>query len=262
MSSIGDVVFGAGVRAFSPFAMAIVLRTMPAIHDLHSEFLSVTPAVQGNPSIASDGLDFMAVFREETGASKGIKSAALLRASGAPVDQPTLLANDTRCACHRSWNSVYLVAWADASGVFAERLSNQGIVIDSQPMKLASGPYSTRPDVAWNGKSFLVAWPNAGIAAALIGEDGILSPAQMVASDGSMEPRVAWNGRVFLVIYGVPQGCYFDPCPSIRARTEVVRIASNGMPIDNQPLVIDAPRHAIFAVNISAQCASAETTSW
>jgi len=241
IAGIGDVVYGAGAQTFPTPAMVTVLRTLSTIHDVHSDFLSITPAAQRDPAIASDGIDFMAVFREETGTTRSLKAAPLRRATIAAADQPPFLADTISLAASAiaHGDSVYVVTWADGNGVFAQRLSNQGIVIDTQPIKITADRYSSRPDIAWNGKSFLVTWTgDGGIMAALVGEDGKVSPSQVVAS-GSIEPRVAWNGKVFLLVYGIPQVCPFE-CPVMRYATYVVRISPNGAPIDTTPIVIDA----------------------
>ena len=192
-----------------------------------------------------------------------MKAVPFQRLSMAPVDQPPPLASTTAfaAAAIAHGNSIYVATWADADGVFVQRITNQGIAIDTQPIKIAADRYSSRPDIAWNGRSFLVVWiANGGVAAATVDEAGVVSQPNVVAPNGSMEPRIAWNGKVFLLVYGVPQPCYFECIPQ-RAATYAVRIAADGTALDMNPAIIDRELPSDYYVSAASRATVASNGS-
>jgi hypothetical protein len=257
-ASIGDLVYGAGMNAFDPRATITIFQTAESIHNTRSEFLSITPAQQEDSAIASDDVDFMTVFREETATSTSIKAVPVGRSAVASTAEGIQIASTTAYALSSivHGSSVYLVTWADATGVYMKRVTNQGVAVDADPIKIGANNSPQRPDVAWSGNSFLVAWVgNAGIVAATVGEDGVVSTSRLIASNGSIEPRIAWNGRVFLVVYGVWQQCYFE-CIPVRLATYGVRVAADGTPIDTNPAQIDGPPNSTSLAAYRATVAS------
>ena len=243
LALFGETAYGVGIAPFVGTATVTIVRTGGSIHDPRSEYLSITPASQQEPAVASDGTDFMTVFREQTATTKSVTAAKLDRSMTASVAD-TISITDTNSYAETSiayGGSTYLVTWADATGVYARRLSNQGTTLDAQPIRIADTMYAARPDVAWNGNTFLVVWAGAGgIDVATVSEEGTVSPARLIATNGSMEPRIAWNGKVFLLLYGVQQPCYFE-CIPLRGATYAIRVAADGTPIDSTPATIDKP---------------------
>ena len=258
IASIGDVVYAVGNNGFDPNATVTVLHTSSTIHDMRLEFLSITPASQQEPAIASDGVDFVTTFREQTATTTAVIAAPVARFAVTSVDQPVRIAETTAYveSAIAHGNSVYLVTWADATGVYARRITNQGALLDTEPMRIAANQYPQPLAIAWNGNAFLVAWiGTGGVVAATVSEDGQASPVHRIAPEGSMEPRIAWNGRVFLVIYGVQQPCYFECIPQ-RLATYGVRVAADGTPIDTNPAAIDLPPNSYSVGAANARVAS------
>jgi hypothetical protein len=255
---LGEIAYGVGVSPFEGIAIATILRTAGSIHDARSEYVSITPAAQQEPAIAADGTDFITVFREQTATTKSITAAKLDRSRTAAAADAIPIADTTSYAeaSIEHGGSTYLVTWADAGGVYARRLSNQGAALDVQPIRIADNEYPQRPDVAWNGNAFVVVWAAAGgIDDATVGEDGAVSAARLITTAGSMEPRLAWNGRLFLLVYGVQQQCSFECMPQ-RGATYAVRVAADGTPLDQTPASIDRPKSSISYAAARATVAS------
>ena len=246
--ALGNLLYG--VAAFDPNPRATILDVSAASFNARSEFLSITPAAQYDPAIASDGIDFMTAFREETATTK-IVSATTTGPSQTQPGTGIAIADTTGYAQQAIayGNSMYLTTWADAHGVFARRIAPQGVILDAQPIKISANNYPQRPDVVWNGNAFLVVWVgDGGVVDASVAADGTVSATHLIAAGGSMEPRIAWNGKVSLVVYGTELGCPFDPCPLQRAGTYAVRVAPDGTAIDATSVRIDpAPMNALAA---------------
>ncbi len=107
----------------------------------------------------------------------------------------------------------FLVVWEDFRNgkdhdILAARVSPEGKVLDTKPIAVAVGPRSqVLPDVASDGKNFLVVWQ--GMRAKDAGYHGFAAP---ISADGKAgtavetgalpQPRVASDGEKYLVVYG------------------------------------------------------------
>lgn len=107
---------------------------------------------------------------------------------------------------------VFLVAWQDFNGkdcdVLAARVSVKGQVLDDRPIAVAAGPRTQAlPDVASDGRNFLVVWQGLvgeetsyrGLAA-VVGADGKVG--QAIETRATPQPKVAWNSVNYLAVCG------------------------------------------------------------
>ena len=117
------------------------------------------------PSVATDGTDFLVLWQDGAGYERGAVFAARVRADGTVLDPTGLRVNaDARGASmpRAAWGGgVWLVVWHDDNGydVWGRRLSAAGALLDPAPLLLV-GEYSYQfdPVPAFDGTNFLVAW--------------------------------------------------------------------------------------------------------
>jgi hypothetical protein len=132
---------------------------------------------------------------------------------------------------------VFLVVWQDLRNgtdfdVLAARVSPAGQVLDEKPIAVAGGRGTqAMPDVASDGKSFLVAWqgvvqeqrvPTYYSFAATVSAQGRVGPSKRLLKHPN--PIVAWNGGAYLLV--VAQTLWG------------VRLDAAGKPIDKSPRLI------------------------
>ncbi len=168
---------------------------------------------QDDPDIATDGTDFLAVWRHDHDI-EGIRIAP----DGSMIDAGNILIADTYN------NNVlypavaygvgeYLVVFNKTTGVhlglYAVRVAADGQVIDDENwLTLSEDDNSRFPDVAYCGSNFLVTWSmysGTQIKAARVTPAGeVLDPEGFLIKDGSTDvgfSTVACNGSEALVIF-------------------------------------------------------------
>ncbi len=201
---------------------------------------------QWNPSVASDGVDFMAAFAEQASAKLFVTVARVSR-SGSLLDNEGTRVDETRPIAQTSivyGAGTYLVIWAEFHDIYARRFTTSGVAIDSDPILIRTNArsYTLAPAAAWNGNIFFIVWAEAGrIFGATMSTDGTISPPSALEpglSSFDNAPDVAWNGQIFLVIWGLFNPCPFE-CLPMRIGTATVRVAANGMPIDSTPVLVE-----------------------
>jgi hypothetical protein len=107
---------------------------------------------------------------------------------------------------------VFLLVWQDFNGkdcdILAARVGLDGKLRDSRPLPVAVGPRTQAlPDVASNGRSFLVVWQGLvsdetsyrGFAAAVTADGKVGAP---IETGATPQPKIAWNGNSYLVACG------------------------------------------------------------
>jgi hypothetical protein len=108
---------------------------------------------------------------------------------------------------------VFLVVWQDLrsgrdADVLAARVSPEGKLLDAGPIALAAGPANEAlPDVAGDGRDFLVVWQSFDPrTAAYEGRGARVSvegvPGEPVVTGAAPQPRIAWGGDAYLAVYG------------------------------------------------------------
>ena len=133
--------------------------------------------------------------------------------------------------------TVFLVVWQDFRNekdydILAARVSADGKVLDRKPIAVAAAPRTqVLPDVASDGKSFMVVWQglkgnetkHLGFAA-LVGADGKVR--SVVETGASPQPKIAWGGENYLVVYGNTHlfGIRIDPAGTVAAESKKTRL--------------------------------------
>lgn len=175
--------------------------------------------LQGFPSVAWDGTNYLVVWADSRSGVEFDIFGARVRAADAAVLDPAGIAIST--AANRqttpavSWNGTnFLVVWKDARGetwdVYGTRIrGSDGLVLDPSGIPIATSPSAEQsPAVTWDGTSHVVAWMSnyGGIHAARVnGSDGTLLdvvPFTITSAwAGFGRIAVAWDGTNYLVAW-------------------------------------------------------------
>jgi len=178
-------------------------------------------AVRGTPEAAFGKGICLVVWREGW---HGAGGAARIRAARVSAAGKVLDAGGIEIAPCRSGvqtaprvafaGGVFLVVWQDLRNgrdydVLGARVSPGGKVLDADPVAIAAGAGTQAlPDVASDGKGFLVVWQGLpagrtayqGYVAAVTADGRASGPTQLAF--GAPQPQVAWNGSHYLLVYG------------------------------------------------------------
>ncbi len=150
---------------------------------------------QAYPGIASDGTDYLVVWRDDLGAGD---------IHGARVDEDgNILDPEPFAICQAPWEQTkpaaafdgtnYLVVWGDERDtadmdIYAARVTTSGTVLDPDGFLVADRPYSDYlPGVSWNGQQYLVTWTSAWyhtVWGALVNPDGTVPDTAFQVSYG------------------------------------------------------------------------------
>jgi hypothetical protein len=102
-----------------------------------------------------------------------------------------------------AWNGkTFLIAWSDATGIRAARITPTMDLIDSAPISIANVP--SRPSVASNGTDFLVAWQSGDriVARRITAGATLDTPIDL---GGGAHPIASRDGARFFVAWESPQ---------------------------------------------------------
>lgn len=135
-------------------------------------------------------------------------------------------------------NGTALAVWQEQPGadrIMAIRFNAAGDAVGT-PIFLGSG---FEPDVAWNGRNWLVAWRSqfepgsnfSNIFFAVVTEGGaIATTGNVKALDGNpalrFGPRVVWNGKEFLLVWAQNIGSNSQLIPGLRIRADGIPTGS------------------------------------
>ena len=176
---------------------------------------------QYEPSGASDGTDFLAVWLEDQAQGSAV-SAARITADGTvldPVGFPVDTAPTSKSYPATAFgDSVYLAAWGDNRGatgldIYCARIGMDGHVLDPDGIVVCSETLDQDyPDISFDGENFLVAWHDnrsdmrGNIYAARVSPTGaVLDPNGFaVAVSDSFDdaaPAVCFTGTDHLVVW-------------------------------------------------------------
>jgi hypothetical protein len=185
-------------------------------------FLPMGADNQYDPSGASNGTDFLAVWLEDRGGQFAAVSAAristdgtVLDPAGFPVDTAPTGKSGTATAFG---DSVFLTAWADNRGttgydIYCARVARDGHVLDPNGIVVCSDTLDQDyPDISFDGANFLIAWHDfrsnmrGNIYAARVSPAGVvLDPNGFaVAVSDSFDdaaPTVCFTGTDHLVVW-------------------------------------------------------------
>jgi hypothetical protein len=205
------VVYAAG-RTEDRGIVGFALTAGNALLNGSGDVLSITPTVQTTPVLASDGVEFLAGWREEIAPSRTFAVTRVSRAAS-PIDgQPINLGpvappertgiffgahHSVACA-----GQTCLAVWEEESAAIRGRFIVAGHA-DPNAFVIGNGHISDQAAV-WNGGVFFVIWNADGLhSASVLPTGAIVEQTQLtVGSDGlSSPPSVAWNGHDYLLMF-------------------------------------------------------------
>lgn len=182
--------------------------------------------MQDSPAVAFGGGHFLVSFAalREGASFPWTVLAARVDTDGDTLDAPALRvlrgAPAQRIPTAAFGGGKYLVAWEDerddaGTHIRAARVRPDGSVIESNGIRLPSAPGSTLPEVAFDGRNFLVAWMERGptttaVRAARVSPSGkVLDPSGIFIATVRTVPDtfvdVASGGGLSLIVWsGVP----------------------------------------------------------
>ena len=164
---------------------------------------------QVNPSVASDGRDFLVAWTDYRPTTPEIYQVrgAIVGADRRPLTRGFAIGpakSDLTCAAYGG--GCYLVVWNDSiDGVEGARVSPDGVVLDSVPIRVATGRMYPR-DLEYGGGVFLLLLcdDNSGPLAVRIAPDGQLLdsvPVNLALGPAvHLYSRVASDGHGFMVL--------------------------------------------------------------
>jgi hypothetical protein len=117
------------------------------------------------PAVASNGSDFLVVWKEDDLATGEI-DAARVTADGTVLDETGIHVSAAGSVNYPAvaWDGEnYFVVWEDAragnNDIYGARVTPGGVVLDPDGVPIATGELSqTTPSVAFDGVNFMVAW--------------------------------------------------------------------------------------------------------
>ena len=158
--------------------------------------------------VASSNGAVLAAWREENDLGRTDIHAAALDYTGAAIDLGVISTNgNARSPAIAAGATEFLVAWHDATGIFARRFTLAGELIDVSPISI--GPASSSVvGASWDGANYLVAWRSAdfGLFAARVAPSGAIidQPAVVLGPIGPQDVRrmrLIWTGSEHLAIW-------------------------------------------------------------
>jgi hypothetical protein len=216
------------------------------------------PEIQSAPAVAFGGGIYLVAWGEGwhgKGGSARIR-AARVSADGRLLDAAAIDVAPAGAGVQERpriafGGGAFLVVWQDSRNgkdldVLAARVSPEGRVLDP-PIAVAADPRSqVLPDVASDGKGFLVVWQGLrgdetayrGFAAAVSAE-GKVGPA--IETGMTPQPRIAWNGASYLAAGG---GAGFWA-----GNVSAVRLAAGGTPQGKPAIVLGGTKAAVFSLS-------------
>ncbi|MBI2926477.1 MAG: cadherin-like domain-containing protein, partial [Verrucomicrobia bacterium] len=202
------------------------------------------------PSVASNGSDYMVAWAEYSGASSYDIRGARLSSGGTVLDPSGIsvsaASNGQFNPALASDGSNYLVVWGDTrSGdydIYGARVTGAGVVQDGSgiPISTASNTQYT-PAVAYGGGTFLIAWQDYrsggsyDFYAARVAPDGTLADSGGIllrnTSRDEINAAVAWDGSTFLVAWNRNDPVNLYDCEAVEIGADGIVSAEGAFPI-------------------------------
>jgi hypothetical protein len=216
------------------------------------EMLSILPARQTQPVLASASGRVLAAWGEISGDAAALRTA-ILDAGGHPVHLDTV-APAFLGANEVSWNGSEFLAVTYANGELrALRIDANGAAIDAQPIVLGTvnSPWWQRAaSVTWAGDRWIVVWPDEEhVRFATVSPAGVPTAPIALAIETPLPDQwyryipsaaVAYDGTRVLLVWNEERQpfCWFPVCSEGEALTLVTRLTRDGDPIGTQQLSI------------------------
>ena len=191
-----------------------------AVLDPNGFAISQHPAFQNAPDVASDGNDYLVVWRQALDGRGNVHGARVT--NEAVVLDPAGIAIATNAAEHYTPRAAgnedgYLVVWAEYRGatswdVLGRRVSAAGAVLDASALVVSDGAREQYdPDVASDGDGYLVVWTdyrsntsNDVYGARVTAEGVTLDPAGIALTTHPAQqvgPKVAFDGANYVAVW-------------------------------------------------------------
>ena len=186
-------VAGTGVGRSSVAAQPVVGPELPVA----APVLGV-PRSGNDPAIAFGGSVHLVAWGGSV--ARVDRSGTVLDQSPIPMTQDFVQTPDLASDGHD-----FLAVWRASAGIVGARVSQDGRILDPEPIRLSSGSDgSEHPALAFDGTNYLVVWSStSGIRATRVSpEGGVVGPADvLVTPGGSSEIDVAFNGTHHLLVW-------------------------------------------------------------
>jgi hypothetical protein len=176
--------------------------------------LSLGPARQSYPNVASDGENFLGAWPEYRHDSLGrlyyLVQCSRFTADGDRLDpRPIPLGSALYDLAPgvAFGGGCYLVTWQDSSGMWSKRVTPAGVVLDSAPLHMPDMTHAySCTDAAFGDSFFLVAWidGNYRLHGCRVTPTGAVLDSTPLLLGGSWYagfPQVAFDGNNFLVVW-------------------------------------------------------------
>jgi hypothetical protein len=213
----------------------VLLDSTPAV-------LSLGPARQYYPNVASDGADFLAVWPEDRHDSLGrlyyLVQCSRFTGEGERLDpRPIPLGSALRGLSPgvAFGGGCYIVTWQDSTGMWARRVTPAGVVLDSVPLHMPDTAYAySCTDAAFGDSFFLVAWidGNYRVHGYRVTPTGAVLDSTPLLLGGSWYagfPQVAFDGDNFLVVWRDGGDDGLQRC---------VRVSQDGVVLDTADIIL------------------------
>ncbi|HYI00274.1 hypothetical protein [Hyalangium sp.] len=206
-------IYGARVLATGP--------TSSAVLDTSGIAISTDSAFQNAPDVASDGTDYLVVWRQDAGGNRGDIYGARVT-SGGVVQDTSGIAIATNTVEHytprvAASQTGYFVVWAEyqsstAFDVHGARVSTAGLVLDSPSIPISNSiGEQYDPDVASDGTDYFVVWTdyrsgtNNDIYGARVSGAGVVQDTSGLAlcteTVNQHAPQVVYDGTSYLAAW-------------------------------------------------------------
>ncbi|HTP41910.1 MAG TPA: hypothetical protein VML36_05770 [Nitrospiria bacterium] len=214
-----------------------------------------------DPVIAWDGHHYMVAWQSnrkdpynyDVYVTRVGPDGTVLKPQGTPITS----APSNQIFADLAWGTgQFLAVWQDLRSrqrweIYGTRFLSDGTILDPQGIPIAVGQRNARhPQVAWDGKNFLVVWmeENTGlgwdIAGARVQPDGtVLDKERLLiasAPGDQANPAIAWGDGQYLVVW-------MDAPPNAAPVIAGARVDPAGKVLDREPLVLSRlSRHPSF----------------
>jgi hypothetical protein len=186
--------------------------SIPQNQPVSSELITVAPTRQSNPVIASDGVNSLAIWIDQTAERESLRGRVVSR-DGSPITDEvelTRIQGFLGPPAIAYGNGEYLIVWQNGNQLLARRVTSNAVLLEDAPFVVAGGVTFGEPVIAWNGSQFLVAWVKGKIFGALVSPQANVSfigqlsndpapPPNWSFSDGS--PSLAWDAEQFVLAW-------------------------------------------------------------
>ena len=216
-------------RTFAPILLLLAATTFAAELPVSTPAVTLAAGDQIQPQIASDGTNFLVVWRDNRHQDNfqsvwatrvGPDGRMLDLPTGTPISSSTYPppTSSTNSPASAAWTgSSWLVLWqtSNPGQINVRRVDRDGHLLDSAPRTFAGGTIGAGAVAAAGGRELVVYQVTgqlAYVSGRLLDENGtpVGDPIALPRSSGDMNPVVASNGRSFLVAWW-----HFDVFPYV-----------------------------------------------